>query len=164
MIDPKTIKSECLRKAVEKLYNKSGFIPCPPYQDVAPVPECKNQKEPVNGPSAMSSDSVIAEMPDTLLAAKTNIQPLSAVPNKKQTYRVRQKNKCHSRKQLAFITRNKESNKREWLIKKRHLEAIEYAKSRAGIALSNDDPHLFNQIMREIEHPYTKHYTTGKNL
>jgi len=57
-----------------------------------------------------------------------------------------------------------ELQKQEWLRKKRLREAIEFVESKAGIQMAEDDPNLFKQILREIEHPQAKHYTTGRNL
>ena len=78
MIDPKTIKNEWLRKLIEPLYNKSGSIPCP-YQPVAPQPDIKNQKEPVDGLLDNVEHSIL---PPSASGLKSNIQPLVAVPDK----------------------------------------------------------------------------------
>jgi hypothetical protein len=54
--------------------------------------------------------------------------------------------------------------KQEWLRRKRLREAIEFVESKAGIQMAHEDPNLFNQILREIEHPSARHYTTGERI
>ena len=52
----------------------------------------------------------------------------------------------------------------EYLELLREKEAEDFKHSRAGIQMSHDDPNMYSEILREIEHPFVKRYTTGNNL
>ena len=82
-MNPKNIKSEWLRKLVDPLYNKSGYISYP-YQSVASVPELKNQNSQLTDLIEPLEHSILPPAPQA--EAKTNIQPLVAVPDKKRSY------------------------------------------------------------------------------
>ena len=69
------------------------------YQPVEPVPEYKNQKEPVDGLLDNVKHSMLPPAPQAM--AKTNIQPLVAVRNKKQTYAAGNANKPYLHKECG---------------------------------------------------------------
>ena len=54
--------------------------------------------------------------------------------------------------------------KSEWRQYYQDKRLYEFMTSKAGIQMKKDDPHLYNQICREIQHPFSRHYTTGDRL
>lgn len=54
--------------------------------------------------------------------------------------------------------------KEEYIRLQRLKRAREFVESKAGVQMAFDDPNLFKQLLREMEHPETRWSTTGRRL